>query len=165
MTRMMVDCREMPSESNCSLRIEGEADEVLQAAVQHDVEVHGHEDTPEFREAVRSSMRELEVPSNTGAFVQLVEFGADGDKLAEGKELMDRYRAEVGSAATVRWGLLCADRDRPGTYVEIAEFPNYEQAMANSRHPATQAFAEQLSKLTASGPAFRNLDVVRVEGS
>jgi hypothetical protein len=49
----MADCRRFPSETNCSLVIIGEEDEVLQAATQHAAAVHGHQDTPEFREQLR----------------------------------------------------------------------------------------------------------------
>jgi hypothetical protein len=49
MARMMADCRRFPSESNCSLTIIGESDEVVRAAAEHAVSVHGHEDTPELR--------------------------------------------------------------------------------------------------------------------
>jgi hypothetical protein len=52
MTRMMADCRAMPSESNCSLVIIGEEEEVTRAAAEHAVSVHGHEDTPAFREEI-----------------------------------------------------------------------------------------------------------------
>jgi Protein of unknown function (DUF1059) len=52
MARMMADCRRWPSESNCSLVIIGEEDEVSRAAAEHAVSVHGHEDTPELREQV-----------------------------------------------------------------------------------------------------------------
>jgi hypothetical protein len=48
--RYMADCRKYPSESNCTLTITGEKDEVLLAAAQHAATVHGHEDTPELRE-------------------------------------------------------------------------------------------------------------------
>lgn len=163
MTRMMIDCRTYPSDSNCSLKIEGTEEEVFQAAVQHDVEVHGHEDTPEFREEVRRSLQVAEAPSNEGAFIQLVEFRAGKQQLAEGQALMDRYEAEIGSAGTARWVVMVADRDRPDTYLEIVEFPNYEQAMANSEHPATRALSEALQKLAEDKPVFRNLDVVNAQ--
>jgi hypothetical protein len=45
----MADCRRWPSESNCSLVIIGEKDEVIRAAAEHAASVHGHEDTPELR--------------------------------------------------------------------------------------------------------------------
>jgi hypothetical protein len=49
MARKMADCRRWPSESNCSLVIMGEEDEVVRAAAEHAASVHGHEDTPELR--------------------------------------------------------------------------------------------------------------------
>jgi Protein of unknown function (DUF1059) len=54
--RMMADCRRFPSESNCSLTIIGEEDEVVRAAAEHAASVHGHEDTPELREMVRGML-------------------------------------------------------------------------------------------------------------
>jgi predicted small metal-binding protein len=62
MARKVADCREMPSESGCTLTISGEEEEVVRAAVEHAVSVHGHEDTPEFREMVRASLKD-EVPA------------------------------------------------------------------------------------------------------
>jgi len=53
MSRMMADCRRWPSDSNCSLVIIGEEDEVVIAAAQHAAAVHGHEDTPEMREQLK----------------------------------------------------------------------------------------------------------------
>lgn len=61
MGRKYVDCREMPSESNCSLYISGTEDEVVQAAAEHAASVHGHEDTPEFRDEIRSALRDENV--------------------------------------------------------------------------------------------------------
>jgi len=48
--RYTADCRKYPSDSNCSLTITGERDEVIRAATEHAVSVHQHEDTPELRE-------------------------------------------------------------------------------------------------------------------
>jgi hypothetical protein len=56
--RSYVDCREFPSENNCSLKISGTPDEVLTVAVQHAVASHGHQDTPELRDMLRSGLRE-----------------------------------------------------------------------------------------------------------
>ena len=64
MARMMADCRRYPSESNCSLTIIGEEDEVLRAAAEHAVSVHGHEDTPEFRESIREFLEPADNYSN-----------------------------------------------------------------------------------------------------
>lgn len=51
--RKMADCRRFESETNCSLTIIGEEDEVVEAAAQHAASVHGHQDTPEFRAQLR----------------------------------------------------------------------------------------------------------------
>jgi len=55
--RKYIDCREFPSENNCSLKIEGTDSEVLDAAVAHAVAVHGHSDSTTLREQLRSSLR------------------------------------------------------------------------------------------------------------
>jgi predicted small metal-binding protein len=58
MARKMADCRRFPSESDCSLTIIGEEDEVVEAAAQHAAAVHGHEDTPEMREQLRGMLED-----------------------------------------------------------------------------------------------------------
>jgi predicted small metal-binding protein len=60
MARMMADCRRFPSESNCSLVIIGDEDEVVTAAAEHAASVHGHEDTPEMREQMREVLEPAE---------------------------------------------------------------------------------------------------------
>jgi hypothetical protein len=56
MTRKMADCRRFESESDCSLTIIGDENEVTEAAAQHAVAVHGHEDTPELRAQIRGML-------------------------------------------------------------------------------------------------------------
>jgi predicted small metal-binding protein len=56
MSRMMADCRRFPSDSNCSLVIIGEEDEVIRAAAEHAASVHGHDDTPEMREQLKAML-------------------------------------------------------------------------------------------------------------
>jgi len=58
MTRKVADCREMPSKSGCTLTIAGEEDEVVRAAAMHAVDVHGHPDSPELREQIRSVLKD-----------------------------------------------------------------------------------------------------------
>ena len=59
MARKFIDCREYPSEMNCTVYLSADSDtELLEAAVQHAAAVHGHTDTPELREALRSMFRE-----------------------------------------------------------------------------------------------------------
>jgi predicted small metal-binding protein len=63
MSRKVADCRDYPSESGCTLTIAGEEDEVVTAAVQHAVSVHGHDDTDEVRTWVRENLKD-EVPAS-----------------------------------------------------------------------------------------------------
>jgi hypothetical protein len=56
----MADCRAMPSESGCSLVIIGDEEEVVRAAAEHAASVHGHDDTPEFREELRGVLEPAE---------------------------------------------------------------------------------------------------------
>jgi predicted small metal-binding protein len=59
MARKFIDCREVPSEMNCTIAISADTeDELVEAAVQHAVAVHGHEDSDELREMVRGGIRE-----------------------------------------------------------------------------------------------------------
>jgi predicted small metal-binding protein len=54
MARRFIDCREYPSDMNCTLALSADSeDELLEAAVQHAVAVHGHADTPAFRQQLR----------------------------------------------------------------------------------------------------------------
>jgi hypothetical protein len=55
--RVFADCREFPSENNCSLYIAGTESEVLTVAVRHAVNEHGHQDTPELRQQVRAMLK------------------------------------------------------------------------------------------------------------
>lgn len=55
--RKSVDCRRQPSEMNCSVKISADTEpELVEAAAQHAVSVHGHKDTPELREQIRRSI-------------------------------------------------------------------------------------------------------------
>lgn len=56
--RKSIDCRSYPSEKNCSLKISGTEEEVLDAAVQHAVSTHGHANNPELREQIRSMLKD-----------------------------------------------------------------------------------------------------------
>jgi len=58
MGRKYIDCREVPSETKCTVAISADSEnELLEAAVQHAVAVHKHEDTPEIRKLLRGAMK------------------------------------------------------------------------------------------------------------
>ena len=56
--RKSIDCRDYPSEKNCSLKISGTEEEVLNTAVHHATSVHGHENTPELREQIKQMLKD-----------------------------------------------------------------------------------------------------------
>ena len=56
--RKSIDCRDYPSEKHCSLKISGTEEEVLDAAVHHAASVHGHENTSELREQIKSMLKD-----------------------------------------------------------------------------------------------------------
>lgn len=61
MARMMIDCRDVPSESNCTLAIAGDdIDDLLDAAVLHARSKHGHEDGPALREGIRGGLKPVD---------------------------------------------------------------------------------------------------------
>ncbi|MFF8956522.1 DUF1059 domain-containing protein [Streptomyces sp. NPDC014894] len=63
MTRKVADCRRFPSETNCTLTISGEEDEVVRAAAEHAVSVHGHTDSAELRDQLRGLLEDEKVPA------------------------------------------------------------------------------------------------------
>ena len=95
------------------------------------------------------------------AFVQIIEVTTS--RIEEIQALMDAWVTKTEGKRRAHRSTLTADRDRPNTYVQIVEFPSYEEAMANSNLPETGEFAEQLVMLCDTPPSFRNLDVRRVD--
>jgi predicted small metal-binding protein len=68
MTRKYIDCREVPSDKNCSVALSADSDdELLEAAVQHAVSVHGHADSPELRSQLKTFFHDGTAPADTPA--------------------------------------------------------------------------------------------------
>ena len=58
MPRKFIDCREFPSDMNCTVALSADSEnELLEAAVQHAVSVHKHEDSPELRQTLRGMFK------------------------------------------------------------------------------------------------------------
>ena len=58
MARHVIDCRDHPSENNCTVSIAADnKNELMEAAVQHAVAVHGHKDNKELRDMIAKSVR------------------------------------------------------------------------------------------------------------
>ena len=94
-------------------------------------------------------------------FIQIVEYTTSrpDEVRAVSETFRERRRSEPGAAVR---GTVTADRDRPGVYLSIVEFPSYEDAMANSKRPDTQQFAQAMMALCDGPPRFLNLDVEQV---
>jgi predicted small metal-binding protein len=56
--RKSIDCRDYPSEKNCSLKISGTEEEVVDAAMQHAVSAHGHENRSELRNQIKTMLKD-----------------------------------------------------------------------------------------------------------
>jgi predicted small metal-binding protein len=62
--RKYIDCREVPSESACTIAISADSEaELLEAAVQHAVAVHQHADTPELRDMIKQGIHDGQPPA------------------------------------------------------------------------------------------------------
>lgn len=59
MSRRYIDCRDYPSETGCTIAISADSnEELVEAAAQHAVKVHGHEDGPELRRQLGELVKE-----------------------------------------------------------------------------------------------------------
>ncbi|GAA1986572.1 hypothetical protein [Catenulispora subtropica] len=95
------------------------------------------------------------------AFIQVMEYETTHPDEVEA--LMDEWVAATEGKRTATHDMHTRDRDRPGRYVDIIEFPSYEAAMRNSSLPETQHIAAKMRDLCESDVRFLNLDVVRDE--
>lgn len=95
------------------------------------------------------------------ACIQLIEITTTQPDAVEA--LVSERRMVSSGRRTAQRGTFTQDRERPDTYVQIVEFPSYDEAMANSDLPETASFAERLRQLCDGPILFRNLDVRSVE--
>jgi quinol monooxygenase YgiN len=91
-------------------------------------------------------------------FVQIIEVKTS--QFDELEALRQQWLKATEGTRTNSSELICQDRDNPGTYLLIIQFPSYEAAMANNDLPATQQISEGLAALAEEPPVFRNLDLV-----
>ncbi len=95
------------------------------------------------------------------AFIQVIEIRTT--RPDEVEALVAEWRTQTAGRRTAIRGTFTQDRERPNTYVQLVEFPSYEDAMVNSDLPETAIFAERLGQLCDGPMLFRNLDVRSVE--
>ncbi|MDP9101866.1 MAG: hypothetical protein M3N21_06955 [Actinomycetota bacterium] len=95
------------------------------------------------------------------AFIQVIELVTQ--RPDEVEALVTEWRKATAGRRTAQRGTFTQDRDLPDHYVQIVEFPSYDDAMANSGLPETAALAASLGQLCDGPPKFRNLDVRTIE--
>ncbi len=93
-------------------------------------------------------------------FVQIIEYQTS--KFDEMQKVADDWMEATEGKRSAGRGIDASDRDRPGTYFTIVEFPSYEEAMKNNDLPETQALAAKMQSLADGPPIFRNLDVEKI---
>jgi hypothetical protein len=94
-------------------------------------------------------------------FVQIIQYKTS--KFDEMQSLIDKFREQTEGRRTTIRGMACRDRDNPGQFFNIIEFPSYEAAMKNNELPETAAMAQEMQRLADGPPTFYNLDLERAE--
>lgn len=94
-------------------------------------------------------------------FIQLIDCRTD--RFEEMDRLMDEWAEQTRGKRTATHELIGRDRSDGAHYIEIVEFPSYEEAMRNSQLPETDRNFQEMVSLCDGMPAFMDLDVVRDE--
>ncbi|MFI2430389.1 ester cyclase [Streptomyces sp. NPDC018693] len=94
-------------------------------------------------------------------FVQLIDCRTN--RFDEMNRLMDRWVEQTRGKRTATHDIIGKDRSDASHFVEIVEFPSYEEAMRNSRLPETDRIFQEMVALCDETPTFTDLDVVRDE--
>ncbi|MFG2819098.1 hypothetical protein ACGFX4_06670 [Kitasatospora sp. NPDC048365] len=91
-------------------------------------------------------------------FVQIIEYRTS--RIDEFDALLDAWVEKNKGRRLASRAMQTRDRDKENVYLNIVEFPSYEQAMENSDRPETAEFAAQMAALCDGPPVFRNLDLL-----
>ncbi|MFE9597727.1 ester cyclase [Streptomyces hokutonensis] len=94
-------------------------------------------------------------------FVQLIECRTS--RFDEMNRLMDTWVEQTKGKRTASHSVIGKDRSDASHFVEIVEFPSYEEAMRNSKLPETDRIFQEMVALCDETPTFTDLDVVRDE--
>ncbi|MEI5524069.1 ester cyclase [Streptomyces brasiliscabiei] len=94
-------------------------------------------------------------------FVQLIDCRTS--RFDEMNRLMDTWVEQTRGRRTATHSLIGKDRSDGAHFVEIVEFPSYEEAMRNSKLPETDRIFQEMVALCDEVPTFTDLDVVRDE--
>ncbi|MEV4438650.1 ester cyclase [Streptomyces sp. NPDC049577] len=94
-------------------------------------------------------------------FVQLIDCRTS--RYDDMNRLMDEWVAATEGKRTATHSLVGRDRSDGDHFIELIEFPSYEDAMKNSNLPETNRIFEEIVALCDGMPNFTDLDVVRDE--
>ncbi|MEU6377622.1 ester cyclase [Streptomyces sp. NPDC046909] len=94
-------------------------------------------------------------------FVQLIDCRTS--RFDEMNRLMDTWVEQTKGKRTATHTTIGKDRGDASHFVEIVEFPSYEEAMRNSGLPETDKIFREMVALCDEMPTFTDLDVVRDE--
>ncbi|MEV7522866.1 ester cyclase [Streptomyces sp. NPDC091371] len=94
-------------------------------------------------------------------FVQIVDYETKQPEALNA--LLDKYVAQSQGKRTLTHSIVGKDRESENHYVDVVEFPSYEEAMKNSNLPETDRMFKEMVALCDGMPTFTNLDVVRDE--
>ncbi|MFF5182774.1 ester cyclase [Streptomyces sp. NPDC000345] len=94
-------------------------------------------------------------------FVQLID--CKTSRFDEMNRLMDTWVEQTKGKRTATHAVVGKDRSDASHFIEIVEFPSYEEAMRNSNLPETDKVFRDLVALCDEMPTFTDLDVVRDE--
>lgn len=92
-------------------------------------------------------------------FAQIIDFKTE--RFSDLDQLMDQWIELTKGKRTASHNVIGKDRSDASHFVEIVEFPSYEEAMANSNLPETNRIFEEMVALCDGMPTFTDLDVVR----
>ncbi|MEU8568064.1 ester cyclase [Streptomyces pathocidini] len=92
-------------------------------------------------------------------FVQIID--CKTSRFDDMNRLMDIWAEQTRGRRTATHAMVGRDRSDGAHYVEIIEFPSYEDAMRNSNLPETDRTFQEIVALCDEMPVFTDLDVVR----
>ncbi|MET7696080.1 ester cyclase [Streptomyces sp. NPDC005485] len=92
-------------------------------------------------------------------FVQLIDCRTS--RFDEMDRLMDTWVEQTKGKRTATHSVIGKDRSDDSHFIEIVEFPSYEEAMRNSNLPETDRIFREMVSLCDEMPTFTDLDVVR----
>ncbi|MGW1533289.1 ester cyclase [Streptomyces aureus] len=92
-------------------------------------------------------------------FVQLID--CKTSRFDRMDQLMDTWVEQTKGKRTATHSIVAKDRSDSSHFIEIVEFPSYEDAMRNSNLPETDKIFQEMVALCDEMPTFTDLDVVR----